>query len=343
MRKKLLTSTFFLIFIIAVGIFLSYQYIFSPISETKKTILLPRKTTFQGLKDSLKSHSLIQYDWAFDFFCKKKNFYKVYPGRYVIDSCMNINSMVNMFRSGNQSPLSIILNNSPNLFDLAYKLSVNLEADSAEFVAAFTDPNFLKVQNLNFASVRKLFIPNTYEVYWTITPREFLYRMQKEYNFFWSQERLSKANKIGLSAHEVSVLASIVQKETSKLDEQSIVAGLYLNRLDIGMKLQSDPTIIYAIKEMHGNNFQVNRVLKNDLNIKSAYNTYLNKGLPPNPICIPEMSAILAVLNPKKHSHIYMCAKEDFSGYHNFTNNWAIHKQNAIKFQNALSSKGVLR
>ena len=325
------------------GIFLSYQFIFSPITDTKRIILVPRNTSFELLKDSLKSQRIVNYDWAFDFFCKKKNFCKVHPGRYLLDSCMNLNSMVNMLRAGNQSPLSIIFNNSSNLYELASQLSTQVEADSSEFVSAFTDSTFLFAENLDIASVRKLFIPNTYQVYWTITPKEFLERMQKEYDNFWSQERLLKAKNIGLSPHEVSVLASIVQKETSKVDEQPIVAGLYLNRLNQGMKLQSDPTVIYVMKEKYGFQFQVKRVLKKDLKIKSAYNTYMNKGLPPNPICIPEMSALLSILNAKKHSHIYMCAKEDFSGYHNFTDNWAVHKRNAKRFQNALSSKGVVR
>ena len=343
MRKIIFRVTFFLVLLASMGIFFSYQFIFSPITETKTIILVPRETSFEALNDSLKSHSIIQYDWLFDVFCKKKNFHKVHPGRYLLDSSMNLNSMVNMLRAGNQCPLSIIFNNSSNLHDLASKLSSQMEADSAEFVSAFMDSTFLHLENLDTASIRKLFIPNTYQVYWTITPKDFLERMQKEYDRFWSPQRLLKANKIGLSPHEVSVLASIVQKETSKVDEQPTVAGLYLNRLNQGMKLQSDPTIIYAMKEKYGFEFQVKRVLKKDLKIKSAYNTYINNGLPPNPICIPEMSALLSVLNAKKHSHVYMCAKEDFSGYHTFTDSWPIHKRNAKRFQNALTSKGVMR
>jgi UPF0755 protein len=139
------------------------------------------------------------------------------------------------------------------------------------------------------------------------------------------------------------VLASIVQKETSKLDEQPIVAGLYLNRLRKGMKLQSDPTVIYALKEKSGFDVSIKRVLNKDLKIDSPYNTYKYKGLPPNPICIPEMSSLLSVLNSKTHDYIYMCAKSDFSGYHNFTKSWTVHKINAKRFQNALSSQGVMR
>ena len=190
---------------------------------------------------------------------------------------------------------------------------------------------------------RKLFIPNTYEVYWTITPLEFLQRMQREYDRFWTDDRLYSAKKLGLTPHEVSVLASIVQKESSKIDEQPVVAGLYLNRLARGIKLQSDPTVIYAMKERDGFDISIKRVLNKDLKIDSPYNTYRYKGLPPNPICIPEMSSLLSVLNPKQHDYIYMCAKADFSGYHHFTKSWTEHKLNAMRFQKALSAQGVMR
>tara|TARA_B000000609_G_C24094320_1_gene304785 strand:+ start:32 stop:802 length:771 start_codon:yes stop_codon:yes gene_type:complete len=256
---------------------------------------------------------------------------------------MDLNSLVNMLRLGAQNPLNIIFNNTSTIYDLAGKLSYQIEADSLALLDAFRNELFYSTYDFDESSIRKLFIPNTYEVYWTISPLEFLERMQKEYNRFWSEDRLLKAKDIGLSPHEVSVLASIVQKETAKTDEQPVVAGLYMNRLKQGMKLQSDPTVIYAMKEKEGFDLIVRRVLKKDLKIKSPYNTYYYKGLPPNPICIPEMSSLLSVLNHTKHDYVFMCAKEDFSGYHNFTKSWAEHKRNAKRFQNALSAKGVLR
>jgi UPF0755 protein len=343
MRKIVRVIVLIIAALISMVSYFGYQQIFAPLSESNEIILVPRETSFDVLKDSLQAHGLMRNTSFYDFFCTQKRFSKIHPGRYLVSAEMDLNSMVNMLRLGAQKPLNILFNNASTLEDLAGKLASQIEADSIDLVAAFNSQLFFSTYNLDEASARKLFVPNTYEVYWTITPVEFLERMQKEYTQFWTPERLLQAKNIGLTAHEVSVLASIVQKETAKSDEQPIVAGLYLNRLNKGMKLQSDPTVIYALHERYGFDRVIKRVLKKDLKIASKYNTYYTKGLPPNPICIPEMSALLSVLNAKTHTHIYMCAKADFSGYHNFTNSWSVHKRNAKRFQKALSNKGVMR
>ena len=342
--KRILTLII-VVFVVFLGslTLLAYHHIFSPLSEKDKIVLIPRNTDFNTLKDSLFVHDLLKNEAIFDVFCEQKKYSKIHPGRYFVKSGTDLNALVNMLRLGAQKPLNIIFNNTSTLEDLAGKLALQIESDSIDLITAFKSDLFFSTYNLNEASARKLFIPNTYEVYWTIKPVEFLERMQKEYSKFWTEKRLLQAQSKGLTAHEVSVLASIVQKETAKSDEQALVAGLYLNRLKIDMKLQSDPTVIYAIHERDGFDKVIKRVLKIDLKIHSEYNTYFTKGLPPNPICIPEMSALLSVLNAKKHEYIYMCAKEDFSGYHNFTKYWSEHKRNAKRFQNALSAKGVLR
>lgn len=343
MKKIVFRSVLVFSFVAAIVVCFMYQQIFSPLTKSNQIILVPTGTNFDALKDTLRSKSLLKNEAVFDLFCSKKNYHTIHPGRYLVSAEMDANSLVNILRLGVQKPLNIIFNNASTVQDLAGKLSYQIEADSLDLLEAFTDEMFYSTYGFDEASIRKLFIPNTYEVYWTITPIEFLERMQKEYNRFWSEERQAKAKKLGLTPHEVSVLASIVQKESSKADEQPIVAGLYLNRLKQGMKLQSDPTVIYAMKERDGFDLVVKRVLKKDLKINSSYNTYYYKGLPPNPICIPEMSSLLSVLNYKRHDYIYMCAKEDFSGYHNFTKSWSEHKRNAKRFQNALSSQGVMR
>lgn len=343
MKKTVHIVVIIIAALICLTSYFGYQQVFAPLSDSDEIVLVPRETSFEILKDSLEVNGLMKNPAFFDFFSTKKRFSKIYPGRYFVKSGTDLNSLVNMLRLGSQKPLNIIFNNASTLEDLAGKLSIQIEADSIDLVTAFKSDLFFSTYNLDEASARKLFIPNTYEVYWTITPVEFLERMQKEYTQFWTPERLLQAKNKGLTAHEVSVLASIVQKETAKSDEQPIVAGLYLNRLIKGMKLQSDPTVIYALHERDGFDKVIKRVLKKDLKIASKYNTYYTKGLPPNPICIPEMSALLSVLNAKTHTHIYMCAKEDFSGYHNFTNSWSVHKRNAKRFQKALSNKGVMR
>ena len=343
MKKTVHIVVIIIAALICLTSYFGYQQVFAPLSDSDEIVLVPRETSFEILKDSLEVNGLMKNTAFFDFFSTKKRFSRIYPGRYFVKSGTDLNSLVNMLRLGSQKPLNIIFNNASTLEDLAGKLSIQIEADSIDLVTAFKSDLFFSTYNLDEASARKLFIPNTYEVYWTITPVEFLERMQKEYTQFWTPERLLQAKNKGLTAHEVSVLASIVQKETAKSDEQPIVAGLYLNRLIKGMKLQSDPTVIYALHERDGFDKVIKRVLKKDLKIASKYNTYYTKGLPPNPICIPEMSALLSVLNAKTHTHIYMCAKEDFSGYQNFTNSWSVHKRNAKRFQKALSNKGVMR
>lgn len=343
MKKKGVKGVVLLLVFAALVFGYIYNQLFSPLSDKDKVVLIPTGSSFFDVKDSLATHGLLKNEFIFDLLCEKKNYKNIHPGRYRVTAQMDANSLVNRLRLGEQEPLSIIFNNASTLSDLASKLAIQIEADSTSLIQAFTDKLFYETYDFDEASMRKLFIPNTYEVYWTISPIEFLERMQKEYQRFWNEDRLLKAKKVGLNAHQVSVLASIVQKESAKADEQPVVAGLYLNRLKQGMKLQSDPTVIYALYERDGFDKQIKRVLKKDLKIDSPYNTYFYKGLPPNPICIPEMSALMAVLNSKTHDYIYMCAKEDFSGYHNFTKSWSEHKRNAKRFQKALSDKGVMR
>jgi UPF0755 protein len=183
-----------------------------------------------------------------------------------------------------------------------------------------------------------MFVPNTYEMYWTTTPANFTKRMKIEYDKFWNEERKTKADRIGLTPIEVSILASIVQEETAKNDEKPLVAGLYINRLKRGMPLQADPTIKYAV-----NDFTLRRVLNTHLEMDSPYNTYKFAGLPPGPINFPEITSIDAVLNFKKHNFIYMCAKSDFSGYHNFAQTLAQHNRNADAYRAALDANKIFK
>lgn len=342
--KKTIFRTIILLTVLSAGLITyAYMQVFSALTSEDKLVYIPSGANYEDVKDSLFVNDLLKNESVFDLLCSKKQYINIHPGRYLISAGMNANEMVNRLRLGEQEPLNIIFNNASTIQDLAGKIAVQIEADSLSLLQEFSSPLFFETYGFDEASIRKLFIPNTYQVYWTISPIEFLERMQKEYNRFWTEERISKAKRKGLTPHEVSVLASVVQKESSKADEQPLVAGLYLNRLKRGMKLQSDPTVIYAIKERDGFDTVIKRVLKKDLKVDSPYNTYQYKGLPPNPICIPEMSALQSVLDAKSHNYIYMCAKEDFSGYHNFTQSWSEHKRNAKKFQRALSEKGVMR
>ena len=211
-------------------------------------------------------------------------------------------------------------------------------ADSIEILDLFSDENMILEFGFNTETFRAMFIPNTYEFYWTTSADEFAKRMKTEYDRFWDKSRKAKAEEIGLSPEEVIILASIVQSETIKKDELETVAGLYINRLKKDIRLQADPTIKYAVGD-----YSLKRVLTKHLEIDSPYNTYKNVGLPPGPIAFPEITTIDAVLNYEKHKYLYMCAKEDFSGYHNFAQTLSQHNRNAAKYRKALDKKRIYK
>ena len=239
---------------------------------------------------------------------------------------------VKLLRSGAQTPLDITFNNVRLKEELAEKICSGIAADEDRFFALLQDTAVIRSYGFNQYTIVSMFIPNTYEVYWTISEKELLDRMKTEYDRFWNDERRAKAEKIGMTPEEVSTLASIVEAESKRIDEKPKIAGVYINRLEKGMALQADPTLVYAAGD-----FSIKRVLNKHKEIESPYNTYKYPGLPPGPINIPPISAIDAVLNFTSHNYLYFCAKEDFSGYHNFATNLTAHLNNARRYQNALN------
>jgi len=219
---------------------------------------------------------------------------------------------------------------------LARSIGKQLMIDSAEIAKAINSPALQQKLGYNKETIPCLFIPDTYQVYWDISVENFIERMQKEHQKFWNQERLEKATQMGMTPIEVCTLASIVEEETNNNQEKPMVAGLYINRLHLDMPLQADPTIKFALQD-----FGLRRIANIHLNIDSPYNTYRNTGLPPGPIRIPTPIGLDAVLNYAKHDYIYMCAKEDFSGTHNFASNYADHMKNARKYWNALNERKI--
>ncbi|MFW5793180.1 MAG: endolytic transglycosylase MltG, partial [Bacteroidota bacterium] len=221
---------------------------------------------------------------------------------------------------------------------LAGFIAKRIEADSLSIINILNNDEVMKKYDLNSENASLMFIPNTYEVYWNTSAEELLNRMHSEYKKFWNEERLQKASNMNMTPQQVGVLASIVQQETNYLDEMDRIAGVYINRINMGMPLQADPTIVFA----HGD-FTINRVLKTHLEINSPYNTYINKGLPPGPISLPSPQAIDRVLNYEKHDYLYFCAKEDFSGYHAFAKTLQQHLINARRYQQELNYQKILR
>jgi UPF0755 protein len=246
---------------------------------------------------------------------------------------MSANRLINLLKSGSQTPIKLTFNNIRHIEELAVQASKYIEASEQDLLDQLLNPEIAEKYGFNKLNFISMFLPNTYEFYWNTSANQFLDRMKKEYDKFWNSERIEKAEKLELTPKEVSVLASIVQEETNKRDEMDIVAGLYLNRLERNMPLQADPTVRFAIGD-----FSIKRILYSHLEYESPYNTYIYSGLPPGPISMPEPITIDKVLNPKDHKYLFMCAKDDGSGYHAFARNSREHAQNARAYHRYLNS-----
>lgn len=260
------------------------------------------------------------------------------PGRYKLTKGMNNRSIINMLKSGNQDPVKLKFQNLRKKENFAAYLSANLEPDSLTFMSVLDSAALIEKYGFNTDNSYVMFIPNTYEMYWNVTALDFFDRMHKEYEKFWTDARKQKAAALNLTPIQVSILASIVDAEALYDKEMPIIAGLYLNRLNKGILLQADPTVIFA-----NNDFTVKRVTNSLLQVQSKYNTYKYAGLPPGPIMMPSINAIDAVLNREKNNYIYMCAKEDFSGYHNFAVTVQEHELNAKKYREALNKRNIFK
>ena len=316
-----------------------YQYIFRENVKIDYVLIVPQNTTFKQITDSLEINEVLENYKAFKWVAKKKKYPStVKPGRYKFTKGMNTNEVVNILRSGLQTPIGLTFNNVHFKEDLAGKVSKYIQADSLSILSLFSDDGQIKDFGFTPEAYPAMFIPNTYEFYWTTSAEEFANRMKMEYDRFWTPDRLKKAEAMNLSPVEVSVLASIVQSETAKKDEMPAIAGLYYNRLKKGIPLQADPTVKYAVGDS-----SLKRILNSHLEIDSPYNTYKFAGLPPGPINFPETASIDAVLNYEKNNYLYMCAREDFSGYHNFASTLAEHNRNAEKYRAALNAEKIYR
>ena len=302
-------------------------------------ITIEKGETFSELRAKLYDAQIVQEAVSFSFVAKVLDYQEaVKPGVYLLQSGMSNLNAVRMLRAGAQVPVRITFNNVRLKNELAEKITANTGVSPSDFEALLNDEAFLEDYGLNADNSMSVFLPDTYEVYWTITAKELFDKMYKAHQQFWTAERKQQAQELDLTPIDVSILASIVQAETIMSDERAKVAGLYLNRLSKNMYLQADPTVKYALGD-----FAIQRILIKDTRVKSPYNTYLNRGLPPGPINLPSIASIQSVLNYKKHDYLYMCAKEDFSGYHSFAETLAEHNRNASKLHKALNQRRIYR
>jgi len=298
---------------------------------------IPTGSNFDAVEKLLnQKHYLIKNE-SFEWLSKKKNYYNhIKPGRYKLIDRMNNNELIRLLRSGKQEPVKISFHNIRKIDQVAGIAGKHLEADSILILNYLMTDTFLAPFGFDSKTAIAMFIPNTYEFLWNTNAEDFIKRMFKEYKKFWNNKREFEAKEIGLSELQVIILASIIDEETNIDSEYPIIAGLYINRLKHNMPLQADPTIKFAL-----NDFTLKRLLHRHTEVKSPYNTYHYRGLPPGPISMPSIKAIEGVLNYEKHNFLYMCANADFSGNHVFAKTLIQHNQNAEAYQNALNKRKI--
>lgn len=345
MKKKIVLYLSAIVAIVMIFVaYKIYNIVFIPNTnfvENKVYVYIPTDATYQEaekiiapyIKDLDKFRAIVE---------QKRYNTNVKSGRFLLKNGMSNNSIVNSLRQN--TPLNLAFNNQERIENLAGRIGKQLEIDSLEVLQSFLDPTFLSENNLNEDTVLSIFIPNSYEVFWNTSAEKLRDKLLKEYTKFWTDERIQKAKNQNLTPLQAVSLASIVHKETVKADERPRVAGVYLNRLKLGMPLQADPTVIYAVKKSENNfNKVIKRVLNKDLAVNNPYNTYKVQGIPPGPIAMPDVNAIDAVLNPESHDYIYFCASVEKFGYHEFAVTAAQHQENAKKYQQWLNNQNINR
>jgi len=341
-KKKIIYSALgvLLLLIIAAGIYAYsiYSKMNSPAFESLKAplvVYIDESKDFTKLTNQLSEAKINDID----FFIKLSDWMdydeSMKTGRFEFSEDISYLSLIRTLRSSRQ-PMKFTFNNIRLKEDFAKKMGETFMFSGDTLLNRLNNANYTKGLGFDTLTILSMFIPNTYEMYWDISADQFIEKMKSEYDRFWNEERLKKAKDINLTPIEASILASIVEEETAQPNEYPIVAGLYLNRLNKGMLLQADPTVKYAVGDV-----TLKRILNKHLTIDSPYNTYKYSGLPPGLIRQPSIQSIDAVLNPTQHNYIYMCAKEDFSGTHNFAVTLTEHSRNARKYQDALNRIGI--
>lgn len=337
--KIILICCCVLLFMVGAIAGVGYYYLISPQFHPNENvyIYIDRDDTIDSVYHKISTvgnpHTMTGFQWL-----AERKHYKdhIRTGKYVIRPNDNARNLYHRISGGMQTPVKLTVGSVRTFDRLARNISNQLMIDSAEVAHKLYDPIFIASLGYDEKSLYSFFIPNTYEVYWNMSVDEFFNRMKKEHTRFWNETRLNKAKDIGLTPQQVCTLASIVDEETNASIEKPTVAGLYMNRLHKGMPLQADPTVKFALQ-----NFELRRITNVHLEVNSPYNTYKNAGLPPGPIRIPSVKGIDSVLNHEKHNYLYMCAKEDFSGTHNFATTLSQHMVNARKYWKALNDRKI--
>lgn len=335
MRRTILIALLAAALLLAgLGLYLRNGFYGNCVPE-QRSLYVRTGSEYRTLEDSLKN--AIVHRAFFRLYARRIELERSFkPGHYVVKPGMSVIEVARMLKLGLQTPVQVTINNVRTPAQLAGKLARQIEADSAAFVTVLTDPATARKAGFDSVTLFSMFIPDTYELYWTVTPEQFVERMRREYDRFWTPERDAKLRRSGLSRLEAMTLASIVYEETRKSDEMPRIAGVYINRLHEGWPLQADPTVKYALQE-----FGLRRILHKHLKYPSPYNTYINKGLPPSPICMPGRNAIDAVLDFERHDYMFFCARPTFDGYHNFARTLREHNANARAYSAELNRRKI--
>ncbi|WP_333875901.1 endolytic transglycosylase MltG [Flavobacterium sp.] len=340
-KSKILKITAAIGFLVVLFLYIQFFTSNTTFDKAEIYVEIPTDSKYEDVQRIIAPY--IKNSGSFEFIAKLRSYPEnVKAGRFLLKKGMSAFQLVSAMRRN--VPVKLAFNNQERLENLCERISSQIEPDTTKLLATFRDSIFLEKNGFTKENVFAMFLPNTYEFYWNVSAEKFRDRMLEEYNRFWTKERIAKATDLNLTPVQVITLASIVHKETTKKSERPTVAGVYLNRLRDGMKLQADPTVIYALK-LRDNDFNqiIKRVLYNDLFINSPYNTYQNEGLPPGPIAMPDMDAIDAVLNAEKHNYLYFCASVERFGYHEFAATMAQHEVNAKKYADWLNTLGTKR
>lgn len=321
------------------GVFYYLRYFGANVSDKEQYLYIRTGSEFNDVYKTIIDKGIVKDTTTFMWAAHNMNYVsRVKPGKYRLTAGMSNRALINMLKSGNQEAVKLAIHNIRLKQQFAGVVSKKLEMDSVSMLRLLDSAAYVEKYGFTTENVYTMFLPNSYEFYWNTTPEKFFEKMYANYQKFWTPERKAKAAAINLTQQQVSILAAVVDAEALHDDDMPAVAGLYLNRLKKGMRLETDPTVIFAVGD-----FTIKRVLKADLMKDSPYNTYMYAGLPPGPIMMPSINAINSVLDYQHNDYLYMCAKEDFSGYHNFANNRAEHEINAKKFRDALNQRHIYR
>ena len=336
-KKRLIIVILGIILFGIAGVAHIYYYFFTPPFQITETayIYIDRDDDVDSVYHKIAETGNPKQMHGFESLVRYQG-YTLKTGRYAIKPADNMRYLHRRLSMGYQTPVKLTIGSVRTLDRMARNVSRQLMIDSTEVATLLNDTAYIREIGYTKETLPALFIPNTYEVYWDMSAEDFMARMQKEHKAYWNEKRMKQAEAIGLTPIEVATLASIVEEETANQAEKPMVAGLYINRLKKGMLLQADPTVKFSLQE-----FGLKRILFKHLEVDSPYNTYKYAGLPPGPIRVPSYQGLESVLNYTKHNYIYMCAKEDFSGTHNFAVTSAQHAANARKYQQALNRKGI--